>query len=135
MSESGFRKLLDIGDKQIRAELQDDYYFISKNRMENYLDCLENGATKTQQLTEELNQACLRNNVLHDEIDRLKQENKRLNDYIKQTSPRVDVDCECETLKARIADISGELITTQYKLFDAQKELAEARGVLLNALH
>ncbi len=68
MSESGFRRLLDIGDKQIRKELQDDYYFISKNRMENFVYCLESGAK---------------------ELDELKSENASLREEVKALESRL----------------------------------------------
>ena len=51
------------------------------------------------------------------EIDRLKAENKRLNDYIKQTSPRVDVDlCYTQNARYRMAleTIATETIEPAY---------------------
>ena len=54
---------------------------------------------------------------LESEIDRLKEENKRLNDYIKQTSPRVDVDlCYTQNARYRMAleTIATETIEPAY---------------------
>ena len=51
------------------------------------------------------------------EIERLKEENKRLNDYIKQTSPRVDVDlCYTQNARYRMAleTIATETIEPAY---------------------
>ena len=54
---------------------------------------------------------------LQAEIERLKKENKRLNDYIKQTSPRVDVDlCYTQNARYRMAleTIATETIEPAY---------------------
>ena len=51
------------------------------------------------------------------EIERLKEENKRLNEYIKQTSPRVDVDlCYTQNARYRMAleTIATETIEPAY---------------------
>jgi len=52
---SGFRKLLEIGDKAIREDLG-DYYVIASSTMENYLNCLESGAKEIKQQKERINQ-------------------------------------------------------------------------------
>lgn len=50
----GFQKLLELSDKLAREELG-EYYIISKSRMDNYIQCLEDGAKQIEQLKEELN--------------------------------------------------------------------------------
>ena len=66
MSEvkSGFRRLLELTDKSAREELN-SYYIISESRMDNYLNCLENGAKQIAELRAQLAEA-------QKEIERLK---------------------------------------------------------------
>jgi hypothetical protein len=45
----GFRKLLEMSDKIAREELG-DYYIINSSRMDNYIQCLEDGAARIQEL-------------------------------------------------------------------------------------
>ena len=45
----GFRKLLEMSDKIAREELG-DYYIINASRMDNYIQCLEDGAARIQEL-------------------------------------------------------------------------------------
>lgn len=58
MSEvkSGFRRLLELTDKSAREELN-SYYIISESRMDNYLNCLENGAKQIAELRAQLAKA------------------------------------------------------------------------------
>lgn len=58
MSEvkSGFRRLLELTDKSAREELN-SYYIISESRMDNYLNCLENGAKQIAELRAQLAEA------------------------------------------------------------------------------
>ena len=60
----GFRKLLEMADKIAREELE-DYYIISENRMNNYLQCLEDGAKQIQQLTAEVERLRKRDGNAH----------------------------------------------------------------------
>ena len=58
MSEvkSGFRRLLELTDKSAREELN-SYYIISESRMDNYLNCLEDGAKQIAELRTQLSEA------------------------------------------------------------------------------
>jgi predicted nuclease with TOPRIM domain len=58
MSEvkSGFRRLLELTDKSAREELN-SYYIISESRMDNYLNCLEDGAKQIAELRAQLSEA------------------------------------------------------------------------------
>lgn len=58
MSEvkSGFRRLLELTDKSAREELN-SYYIISESRMDNYLNCLEDGAKQIAELRAQLTEA------------------------------------------------------------------------------
>ena len=58
MSEvkSGFRRLLELTDKSAREELN-SYYIISESRMDNYLNCLEDGAKQIAELRAQLAEA------------------------------------------------------------------------------
>ena len=58
MSEvkSGFRRLLELTDKSAREELN-SYYIISESRMDNYLNCLEDGAKQIAELRAQLAKA------------------------------------------------------------------------------
>ena len=46
----GFRRLVDMCDKDIKDTLG-DYYFISKDKMENLLIVVEGGAKRIKELT------------------------------------------------------------------------------------
>lgn len=60
----GFRKLLEMTDKIAKEELG-DYYIISESRMNNYLQCLEDGAKQIQQLTAEVERLRKRDGNAH----------------------------------------------------------------------
>ena len=45
-----FRKLIDIADQQLREEL-DEYYIVSKSRMDNLTLCFEQQVSHIKQLT------------------------------------------------------------------------------------
>ena len=60
----GFKKLLEMSDRIAREELG-DYYIISENRMNNYLQCLEDGAKQIQQLTAEVERLQKRDGNAH----------------------------------------------------------------------
>lgn len=45
----GFRKLLEMTDEYLRAEL-DDYYIINKSKMDNYIKVMEDQAKIIRQL-------------------------------------------------------------------------------------
>lgn len=73
----GFRKLLEMTDKIAREELG-DYYIISESRMNNYLQCLEDGAKQIQQLTSDYNDAHNKLLLANAEIIRLKEVLQRI---------------------------------------------------------
>jgi hypothetical protein len=43
------RRLIEIADKNFREELG-DFFIVSKSRLDNVLDCLEQGAEKIREL-------------------------------------------------------------------------------------
>jgi len=49
---SGFKKLVEISDKAAREELG-NYYIVSESRINNMIQCLEEGAKQIQSLREE----------------------------------------------------------------------------------
>jgi len=46
-----FRRLIELGDQEIKSAIG-DYYYISKSRMDNIILCLENGAKHMKELTD-----------------------------------------------------------------------------------
>jgi hypothetical protein len=46
----GFIKIIEIADKQFREEL-DDYYIVSKSRIDNLVSCFEQQADQIKRLT------------------------------------------------------------------------------------
>jgi hypothetical protein len=46
----GFIKIIEIADKQFREEL-DDYYIVSKSRIDNLVSCFEQQADHIKRLT------------------------------------------------------------------------------------
>ena len=43
-------KLIDVTDLKVREELE-DYYIVSKSRIDNLISCFEGGAKRIQELT------------------------------------------------------------------------------------
>ena len=44
------QKLIDVTDLKVREELE-DYYIVSKSRIDNLISCFESGAKRIQDLT------------------------------------------------------------------------------------
>lgn len=44
------QKLIDVTDLKVREELE-DYYIVSKSRIDNLISCFEGGAKRIQELT------------------------------------------------------------------------------------
>ena len=47
-------KLITFADKKIREELSEDYYFISKSRLDNLVHCFESGAERIAVLSQQV---------------------------------------------------------------------------------
>lgn len=71
-TKSSFRSLLEMSDKIAREELG-DYYIISSTRMENYLNCLADGANQIHQLLDETSHQRKKIDNLSRELDDMRQ--------------------------------------------------------------
>jgi predicted transcriptional regulator len=49
---SNFRRMIELTDKAAREEFE-EYYIVSKSRMDNYISCLEQGAESIKSLKAE----------------------------------------------------------------------------------
>jgi hypothetical protein len=49
-TENRMQKLIDVTDLKVREELE-DYYIVSKSRIDNLISCFEGGAKRIQDLT------------------------------------------------------------------------------------
>jgi hypothetical protein len=49
-TENKMQKLIDVTDLKVREELE-DYYIVSKSRIDNLISCFEGGAKRIQDLT------------------------------------------------------------------------------------
>lgn len=50
---SNFRRMIELTDKAAREEFE-EYYIVSKSRMDNYISCLEQGAESIKNLKAEI---------------------------------------------------------------------------------
>lgn len=125
MSEvkSGFRRLLELTDKSAREELN-SYYIISESRMDNYLNCLEDGAKQIAELRAQLAEAQKENEefktnayaVAKDLRERMNEQDALWQETAQHLLERAEkAEAENATLRARLNRI--EEVYKKYKPF------------------
>ena len=81
--KSSFKSLLEITDKYARNDLS-DYYIVNTSRMNNFLQCLEDGAKKINSLIEDRDLWKESERKCNEYAKQLLEENERMREKIKE---------------------------------------------------